>query len=654
MERVGRAIRYPFVAVVGQSRLKLALLLLAIDPRIGGLLIIGEKGSAKSTLARGVADLLEDGAPFVELPVGATEDRVIGTLDLSGVINNRSEVFKPGLLVQANSGVLYVDEVNLLQDHIVDVMLDAAASGTVRIEREGFSIVRDARFVLCGSMNPEEGELRPQLLDRFGFAVNVDALSSVEERAEAVTRRVEYEADPELFIVNFKDETDTLREKVVTARRLLNGEGRSRKDLLELAKFAAQVSIAHGAEGLRSDLALVRGAVAYAALCGRSEATEEDLIEISSLALLHRSRRSSEDHSQNHARSYQFEGQKSDQQLTGGGSSEERGTSLNSPEVLDGPGRVPSEEGGGISANNPHGVEDANAMDDSLSSDSSGQRGRSGSEADRQEIGNTSDMSNPSKGEPGLANGDSQSTLPETFPPPGRVMVAGSRNRPTQFAPRVDAERKGGSPLAVRETVANSLRRLADDGQLVAGTDINFASSDLVFKRLLLLEERCVVFLVDTSGSMGSIKRVEAAKLTIEKLLGDAYLKRHSVAMITFQGAIAETILMPTRSIEVANSRLGQIKRGGKTPLHLGLRKVAELSKRLRAKGTEPFVVVMTDGMVSTSQAGIDPVGATLEASREIAEARIEGIIVDFDLSDPKVGIATEVAKTAKLSYVAA
>ncbi len=653
MERVDRAIRYPFVAVVGQSRLKLALLLLAIDPRIGGLLVIGEKGSAKSTLARGVADLLEDGAPFVELPVGATEDRVIGTLDLSGVINNRSEVFKPGLLVQANSGVLYVDEVNLLQDHIVDVMLDAAASGTVRIEREGFSIVRDARFVLCGSMNPEEGELRPQLLDRFGFAVNVDALSSVEERAEAVTRRVEYEADPELFIVNFKAETDKLREKVVTARGLLNGEDRSRKALLKLAKFAAQVSIAHGAEGLRSDLALVRGAVAYAALCGRSEATEEDLIEISSLALLHRSRHNGEYQPQSHGSSHQFEIQKSDQQ-SHGGSSAERGTSQNSQEVLEDPARVPSEASGGISAGQPPGIEGGTPMDGALGSDSQGEMSGSGSETDQGEGGKSGDIRNPSAGESGSAKGDSRGVLPETFPPPGRVLVAGSKNRPTQFSPGFDAERKDGSPLAVRETVTNSLRRLADDGQLTAGTGINLASTDLVFKRLLLLEERCVVFVVDTSGSMGSIKRVEAAKLTIEKLLGDAYLKRHSVAMITFQGASAETILMPTRSIEVANSRLGQIKRGGKTPLHLGLRKATELSKRLRAKGTEPFVVVMTDGMVSTSQAGIDPVVTTLEASREIGEARIEGIIVDFDLSDPKVGIAAEVANAAKLSYVAA
>jgi magnesium chelatase subunit D len=247
---------------------------------------------------------------------------------------------------------------------------------------------------------------------------------------------------------------------------------------------------------------------------------------------------------------------------------------------------------------------------------------------------------------------NSDTDISKILPTSGHVLTAGSGNRPTQIAPGFDRVKIGGSPLAVRETITNSLRRQTDGKLNSNKLEIDLDSSDLVFKRLLLLDERCVVFVVDTSGSMGSIKRVEAAKATIGKLLGDAYLKRHSVAMITFQGTAAETILMPTRSIEVANSRLSQIKRGGKTPLHLGLRKAVELAKRLRAKGTEPFVVVMTDGLVSTSQAGIDPAKATFDASRDLAEAKVDGLVVDFDLTDPKVGIGVEVAKLAKLSYI--
>ncbi len=652
MERVGGVNRYPFVAVVGQSRLKLALLLLAIDPRIGGLLVIGEKGSAKSTLARGVADLLETGAPFVELPVGATEDRVIGTLDLAGVINNRSEELKPGLLIQANSGVLYVDEVNLLQDHIVDLMLDAAASGTVRIEREGFSMVKDSRFVLCGSMNPEEGELRPQLLDRFGFAIEVDALENVEERAEAVTRRVEYEADPELFILNYKDETDALREKVEAARRLVNFEGRPRKNLFELAKFAAQVSIAHGVEGLRSDLALVRGAIAYAALAGRSQATEEDLIEVSSLALLHRSRQKMKDHTPGEDKSTHTDGRSSERNYPSNESSREEAASR-FPQQDSGASSVSEDEMGGSTL--------PNRTPEQSSGDASGGQYRIDAPAP------------PNPGEPQLGQGDgktsadkgdqfpkepdfdrtySETDISKILPTTGHLLVSGSGNRPAVAAPGFDRVKRGGSPLAVRETITNGLRRPADWKLNSDQIEIDLDSSDLVFKRLLLLDERCVVFVVDTSGSMGSIKRVDAAKATIGKLLGDAYLKRHSVAMITFQGSAAETILMPTRSIEIANSRLSQIKRGGKTPLHLGLRKAVELAKRLRAKGTEPFVVVMTDGLVSTSQPGVDPAKATFDASRDLAEAKVDGLLVDFDLTDPKVGIAVEVAKLAKLSYI--
>ncbi len=645
-------LRYPFVAVVGQRRLKLALLLLAIDPRIGGLLVIGEKGSAKSTLARGVADLLEAGAPFVELPVGATEDRVVGTLDLAGVINNKSEEFKPGLLVQADSGVLYVDEVNLLQDHIVDLMLDAAASGTVRIEREGFSLVKNSRFVLCGSMNPEEGELRPQLLDRFGFAIEVDALDTVDERAEAVTRRVEYEADPELFILNYKVETDALREKVIAARKLVNFDERPRKTLFELAKFAAQVSIAHGAEGLRSDLALVRGAIAYAALAGRSEATEEDLIAVSSLALLHRSRQKINDHASGKGNPDQSDARSNDQNYPSSGSPRRESSLQLSQQDSVGTTAFQDELNGSSSSNR--------ALDES-SGDGSGRQPQDNSSVPPDpgeslqspgEGKKSDDKSDKSPRDLEFDRANSETELSKVLPKSGHLLASGSGNRPSQSAPGVDRVKQGNSPLALRETITNSLRRQEDWKLNSSKLEIDFDSSDLVFKRLLLLDERCVVFVVDTSGSMGSNKRVEAAKATIEKLLGDAYLKRHSVAMITFQGSAAETLLMPTRSIEVANSRLSQIKRGGKTPLHLGLRKAAELAKRLRAKGTEPFVVVMTDGLVSTSQPGIDPAKATFDASRDLAEAKVSGLFVDFDSTDPKIGIGLEVAKLAKLSYI--
>src|SRR5438270_7125919 len=187
---------FPFTAVVGQEDAKLALLLASIDPAIGGVLLRGQKGSAKTTLARGLAALLPGDAPFVDLPLGATEDRLVGTLDLGAVLTGEGRSFEPGLLAAAHGGVLYVDEVNLLADHLVDVLLDVAASGVNRVEREGVSHSHPARFVLIGSMNPEEGELRPQLLDRFGLCVDVGASTDPAVRARAVRRRLGFDAAP--------------------------------------------------------------------------------------------------------------------------------------------------------------------------------------------------------------------------------------------------------------------------------------------------------------------------------------------------------------------------------------------------------------------------------------------------------------------------
>src|SRR5438309_10443343 len=197
---------FPFTAVVGQEDAKLALLLNAVDPAIGGVLLRGQKGSAKSTLARGLASLLPGDAPFVELPVGATEDRVVGTIDIEAALAEGKRRFQPGLLHAAHGGVLYVDEVNLLPDHLVDVLLDVAASGVNRVEREGVSHQHASRFVLVGSMNPEEGDLRPQLLDRFGLAADVTSPVDPAERAEAVRRRMAFDADPAAFAAAWPDE----------------------------------------------------------------------------------------------------------------------------------------------------------------------------------------------------------------------------------------------------------------------------------------------------------------------------------------------------------------------------------------------------------------------------------------------------------------
>lgn len=316
---------YPFTAIVGQELMKKALLLNAINPAIGGVLIKGEKGTAKSTAVRALADVLPpieavEGCAFrcdpaelgllcsdclakqrageeltahtlrmrvVELPVNATEDRVVGTLDLEHAIAEGKKKFEPGILAEANRNILYVDEINLLDDHVVDVLLDAAAMGINTVEREGVSVSHPAKFVLIGTMNPEEGDIRPQLLDRFGLSVEVIGEHEAAQRVEVIRRRLAYEANPEAFAAEYEQAQTALAEQLATARELLPKVRVADELLLK----TADLSIALGVDGHRADITMLKTALTVAALAGRDEATAADLREAALLVLPHRMRR---------------------------------------------------------------------------------------------------------------------------------------------------------------------------------------------------------------------------------------------------------------------------------------------------------------------------------------------------------------------------
>jgi len=316
---------YPFSAIVGQDEMKNALLANVVFPTIGGVLIRGEKGTAKSTTVRALADLLPErevikGCIFrcspsdtrnlcescreklagkevpetepaqmrvVELPLCATEDRVAGTLDIEHAITNGTKKFEPGVLASANGNILYVDEVNLLDDHIVDLLLDAAAMGVNFVEREGISYSHPARFLLVGTMNPEEGDLRPQLLDRFGLVVDVTGEREGSLRSEVVKRRLAFDRDPVLFMREYAPQQQEVRERILAARERL-------KDMIpddRLVETAVKISLALGVEGHRADLTLVKSSLAFAALDGRNTITIEDVEKAAGLALPHRMRR---------------------------------------------------------------------------------------------------------------------------------------------------------------------------------------------------------------------------------------------------------------------------------------------------------------------------------------------------------------------------
>ena len=317
-----RTAAFPFAAIVGQEQMKKALILSVIDPGIGGVLIKGEKGTAKSTSVRSLEQILpprkaNSGCPFrcdpfrpgmwcpycrersasgepiqpeevpmrvVELPLSATEDRVSGTLDLESVLQTGRKRFEPGVLAQANGNLLYVDEINLLEDHIVDMLLDSAAMGVNYVEREGISFSHPARFVLVGSMNPEEGDLRPQLLDRFGMCAEVKGEKNLSRRSEVVSRRLEFDADPDAFLERYAPETEDLARRISEAGEMLR-EMRAGRDLIDAAAF---LSVYFGMEGHRADIAMIRAAMANAAFGGRQEASKSDLEAVAPLVLSHR------------------------------------------------------------------------------------------------------------------------------------------------------------------------------------------------------------------------------------------------------------------------------------------------------------------------------------------------------------------------------
>jgi len=285
---------YPFSAIVGHDQLRLALILCAVRPEIGGVLIRGEKGTAKSTAVRGLAALLSAAsdpagadARLVELPIGATEDRVIGSLDLQRVLRDGEHAFSPGLLSRAHGGVLYVDEVNLLHDHLVDLLLDAAAMGRVHIERDGISHSHEARFVLIGTMNPEEGELRPQLLDRFGLTVDVHASRDIDVRTQVIRQRMDYEADPDAFAQRYAADDAELARRIASARQLVDDVVLPDNELRRIAALCAAFDV----DGMRADLVIARTAVAHAAWCGCDTVSEQDIRVAAELALPHRRRR---------------------------------------------------------------------------------------------------------------------------------------------------------------------------------------------------------------------------------------------------------------------------------------------------------------------------------------------------------------------------
>ena len=595
---------YPFVALVGLDSLKTALLLNAIDPSIGGVLIRGEKGTAKSTAARAFAEILpplrrvpgcsfncdpaapwtdcpscvtgsvgaEADVPFVTLPLGATEDRVLGTLDFERALREGRRAFQPGLLAAAHRGILYIDEVNLLADHLVDVLLDAAAMGVNSVQREGVSVTHPARFLLVGTMNPEEGDLRPQLLDRFGLMVVIEGPHDPAVRAEVVRRRLAYENNAVAFAERWAKEQASLRERIIATRSRLADVVVEDGMLATITKLCCDL----GVESLRADLVVYKAARALAAWDNRRSVTIEDVRAAAELALPHRRRR----------RPFEqpgLERQKLDDLLEPPPASPCEGEPSPSQE---------SEQT--FAPTPPTGVRP-------IEIDSAGTRPNFG--FGRRNV-------SASKGE-------------------GRYVRAVADERPTALA--VDATLRAAAPRGLDAQGRPRVER-----------------ADLHRKERVGRAGTLILFLVDASGSMAARRRMEAVKGAVLGLLHDAYQERDEVAVIAFRGVQAEVLLPPTASPEQAEQLLRALPTGGRTPLAHGLELSAQAVDRVRRGDANRFVllIVLSDGKANValpSTAG-DPWRQALEGAEKLASAGVASLVLDTEVDFIRAGKAAELA----------
>lgn len=587
---------YPFSAIVGHDQLRLALLLCAVRPEIGGALIRGEKGTAKSTAVRGLAALLlaangGAGAGLVEMPLGATEDRVIGSVDLQRVLRDGEHAFSPGLLARAHGGVLYVDEVNLLHDHLVDVLLDAAAMGQVHIERDGISHSHEARFVLIGTMNPEEGELRPQLLDRFGLTVDVHASRDVDVRVQVIRQRLAYEADPNAFAERYADADAELARRIVTARALVDDVLLPDSELRRIAALCAAFDV----DGMRADLVVARTAVAHAAWRAASTVEEQDIRVAAELALPHRRRRDPFDDPN-------IDREQLDQALAQAGADPQ-------------PDPDPDPSGGSDSAS------DLASQPDSQLASRPEPRPSPKPSAPPAKTFRTRALTVPGVGEgaPGRRSRARNSSGSVVAAADNTDAGSGAHGLHLFATLLAAAEHAGAGPLRPRPDDVRLAIREGREGNLV-------------------------IFVVDASGSMAARDRMAAVSGATLSLLRDAYQRRDKVAVITFRQQAARLLLPPTSSAHIAGRRLARFDTGGRTPLAEGLLAARELvvRERTRDRARRPLVVVLTDGRAT---AGPDPLGRSRIAAARLVAEGAAAVVVDCETSYVRLGLATQLAR---------
>ncbi len=531
---------------------------------------------------------------MIDLPLGCTEDRVVGMIDLEYAIKEGRKRFEPGLLAGAHRGILYIDEVNLLHDHIVDIILDAAAMGGNIVEREGIAYTHPAEFILIGTMNPEEGELRPQLLDRFGLCVQVEGIETPDERVEVIKRREDFEKDPAEFVKCYQNAQHALAQRIIGARKLIPSVRISEEMLRLCSTLALEAHVA----GQRADIIMRKTAIAIASLDGRKEVTEDNIKKAAGFVLLHRMRMPPQPQHEEKEREEQAESSadedqtsneskdnKAESQKEGRGDKEEEGRSSK------GQGEGEQEDqGSGLSSletifstGTPFRVKPIQAEKDRVVRKGSGRRSRT-----------------------------------EISTKAGRYVRSTLSHKDADFA--LDATIRAAAPYQRergREDVA-----------------IAIEESDIRGRRREKRIGNFIVFVVDASGSMGAGKRMIATKGAILSLLIDAYQKRDRVAMVAFRGDRAEVLLPPTTSIELTYKLLEELPTGGKTPLSHGITLGYEVIESYFHKDSNiyPLFILISDGKANVSLYGGKPVAESMEIANVIRDdSRIRSVVIDVE-----------------------
>ncbi len=598
---------YPFSAIVGQTLLKKALLINVVNPTVGGVIISGEKGTGKSTLVRGLGNLIHD-MEVIELPLNITEDSLVGAIDIEKAVLEGRRVVNNSILMRANGNILYVDEVNLLNESVTNALLEVAQSGINHVEREGISFTHETSFILVGTMNPEEGGLRPQFLDRFGLYVDVSANRDLDERKDIIKRRIEYEDNPLLFINKWVEEDNNIWNKIEKARKIISTVMVSE----DMMKLAAEISMKANCSGHRAEIIMIETSKAIAALNGRKNITIEDLKEAAELAVPHRKRDMPPIISESE--------EEKDEESSEDNNKESKGEQRNKDDL-------------DRDEDSFEGTEDSKESDESDNSPSS----------DKETIDDIGDIFK-------VKDLDIKPLDRRRRKGSGRRSIVKTSELQGQYVRYTLPKGK------FKDIAFDATLRAAAPYQCIRdkkGLALAIKEQDV---REKIREKRTgstILFVVDASGSMGAQKRMEAVKGAIMSLLNDAYQKRDSVGMIAFRKEKAEIILSITRSVDLAYKRLKDLPTGGKTPLALGLNNGYEILKaaKKRDKDIIPVMVLVSDGRGNVSLGGEDPMKEALKVSKKIALEGIQSIVIDTEQDFVKLNLAEDIAKEMGASY---